>query len=73
MLPMHILDELTPIDTVGVTDGLTVIVIALELAFGAEAQAFEVVKTQLITSPFDKVLFEYTAVFVPTLLPFSFH
>jgi hypothetical protein len=60
-------------ETAGVTTGLTVMVTGLDVAVAGDAQvAFEVI-TQVITSPFTRDEFEYTALLIPSFTPFSFH
>ena len=59
--------------TDGVTDPVTIIVIAFDVAVVGLAQAIDDVITTVTTSPFTKPAFEYVLLFVPTLLPFSFH
>ena len=59
--------------TEGVTGVVTTIVIELDVAAVGLAQASDDVMTTVTTSPFAKVLFEYVLLFVPTLLPLSFH
>ena len=59
--------------TDGVTVGFTVIVIEFEVAVVGDAQvAFEVI-TQVTTEPVANVVVVYVALFVPTLVPFTFH
>ena len=58
--------------TDGATDPVTTIVIALEVAVVGLAQANEDVITTVITSPFNKSLFDMVLL-VPILLPLSFH
>jgi hypothetical protein len=61
------------IETVGVTLGFTVIVIALLVAAVVVGQgAFDVI-TQVITSPFTKEAELYVVLLEPTLPPFFFH
>ena len=62
-----------PMLTEGVTGVVTVMVIALDVAVVGLAQASDEVMTTVTTSPFAKALFEYVLLFVPTLLPLSFH
>ena len=59
--------------TEGVTVELTVIVMALEVADIGEAQAKDVVTTQVTTSPFERPELVYVDPPVPTLLPFNRH
>jgi hypothetical protein len=59
--------------TEGVTVGLTVTVMAFEVAVAGLAHASVDVITTVTISPFDNALFEYVALLVPTLLPFNFH
>jgi hypothetical protein len=59
--------------TAGVTLGLTVILIELDVAeVGATHAALDVI-TQLTTSPFAKALLVYVELLLPTLPPFNFH
>ena len=67
------LPGLAPMLTDGVTVDVTVIVIPVEVAVVGLAQASDEVITTVTTSPFVNALFEYVLLFVPTLLPFSFH
>ena len=55
------------------TEALTVMVTVLELAGEPVAQGKEEVIRQETVFPLTKVPFMYVALFVPTLLPFSFH
>src|ERR1017187_3302458 len=48
-------------------------VILFELAVVGDAHPLEEVSTQLTTSEFANALLEQVLLFVPTLLPFSFH
>ena len=72
-VPAQIVVALAETLTEGVTLGVTIMVILLDDAEAGEAHAAEEVNTQLTTSLLAKVLFEYDAVLVLTLLPFSFH
>ena len=62
-----------PIVMAGVTVELTVIITVLDVAVTGVAQAAVEVITQLTASPFTSAAFEYAALLVPTLPPFSFH
>ena len=64
---------LAAMDTDGVTFGVTVIVTALDVAVVGDAQVAFEVSTQVMISPLLSDAFVYVALFVPTLLPFSFH
>ena len=68
-----VLPGLAVIDTAGVTGLLTVIVIAFEVAVADVTQVSELVNTQVTMSPLFRDALVYVALFVPTLLPFSFH
>ena len=59
--------------TDGVTPDVTIIVIPVDVAVVGLAQASDEVITTVTTSPLANALFEYVLLFVPTLLPFSFH
>ena len=59
--------------TEGVTDPVTTIVIAFDVAVVGLAQASDDVITTETTSPFTNAVLEYVLLLVPTLLPFSFH
>ena len=61
------------IDTEGVTEEATVIVIMLEEAVVGEAQAALEVITTVIWSPLTSVLEENVALLVPTFVPLTFH
>lgn len=60
------------IETFGVLDGLTVIVIALLIILFAVTQPALLVNTQVMISLFAKVLLLYVEEFVPTVDPFFF-
>ena len=66
-----------PVFTLTATRGTTVdetdIVIPVAVAVVGLAQASVEVITTVTTFPFANVLFAYVLLFVPTLLPFSFH
>ena len=71
--PTQIAVELEAIFTDGVTEGVTVIVIELDVAGEPVAQFKLEVITTVTTSPFAKVLVVYIAEFVPTFPPFNCH
>ena len=71
--PTQIVVELAVILTPGINEGLTAIVIELDVAVAGKAQVKLDVMMTLTTSPFAKVLVEYIAEFVPTLTPFTCH
>ena len=74
LVPAQIeLPGLAAILTDGATDPETTIVIALDVAVVGLTQASDEVMTTVTTSPFAKVLLEYVLLFMPTLLPLSFH
>jgi hypothetical protein len=56
--PEHIVEELAEIATAGVTSGLTVMAIILEVAVGELGQEIVVVITQLTLSLFTSAAFE---------------
>ena len=58
--------------TDGTRDPVTIIVISFDVAVVGLAQASDDVITTVITSPFNKSLFDIVLL-VPMLLPFSFH
>jgi uncharacterized ion transporter superfamily protein YfcC len=62
------------IDTLTANIGLTVIVIALDVAGLPVGQGviFEVI-THVTTFPFARAAFVYVELFIPTLIPFNFH
>ena len=59
--------------TEGVTEGLTVIVMELDVAVGCVTHVSEEDITTATTSLFASVEFWYVALFIPTFVPFSFH
>jgi hypothetical protein len=59
--------------TVGVTSGLTVMVILLLFAVVGEAQVALEVSVQLTTSLLANALLEKLALLVPAFTPFTFH
>ena len=59
--------------TDGVTEGLTVIVIALDPILLEEGQTAFEVNTQVTTSLFAKVFDVKVVEFVPVFVPFTFH
>ena len=61
------------IDTAGVTEVLTVIVIGVEVTVVVPAHALDDVNWQVTISLLFKVVELYEAVLVPTLLPLTFH
>ena len=72
-LPLHIVVAEAEIETFGVTDGLTVIVIGVAVAVGTVVQVADEVITTVTWSPLPSALLLYVVLLVPTLLPFSFH
>ena len=73
LLPEQIELELAEIDMVGVTNAVTVIVIEFDVAGLLNTPAKLEVITQVTTSPVFSVLVVKVALFVPTLVPFTFH
>jgi hypothetical protein len=59
--------------TDGVTDGLMVIVMDPDVAVAGDGQAAADVMTQVTIAPLVSVVVVYVALFVPTLVPFTFH
>jgi hypothetical protein len=59
--------------TDGVTDGLTVMVIALEVAVVGDAHDAVEVMTQVTTCPLVSAVVVYVALLVPTLVVPTFH
>ena len=59
--------------TIGATVDETFIVIPVDVAVVGLAQASVDVITTVTTFPLVNALFEYVLLFVPTLLPLSFH
>ena len=77
---MNVVEALVQIDVVGVlmvTDGVTdplmVIVMELDVAVVGDAQAAVDVMTQVTTAPVVRVVVVYVVLFVPTLVPLTFH
>ena len=68
-----VLPGLAEIVTDGVTIGVTDIVMPVDVADAGLAQTSDEVITTVTISPFARELLEYVLLFVPTLLPFSFH
>ena len=73
LVPAHIVVLGVDIDTVGVTAAPTVMVTALDVAVVDDAQAALLVNTTVTTSPLLSVVLANVALFVPWLLPFTFH
>ena len=71
--PAHTVKEGVEMLTDGVTDGLTVMVMALETILFAEGQTAFEVKTQVTISPLLSVELLNELLFVPTFTPFNFH
>ena len=71
--PEHIVVVGVVMLTDGVTAGLTVIVIAFDVAVLGDAQVAVEVITQVTTAPVVSVLVVYVALLVPTLVPLTFH
>lgn len=72
-VPAHMVVAEAPMVTEGTTVGLTVMVMALEVAVAGEAQAAVDVMTQVITLPLARVALTYVLLLPPTFAPFSFH
>jgi hypothetical protein len=53
--------------------GLTIILIAFEVAVVGTAQAELEVNTQVMTSPFTNTALVYVVLLIPTFTPFNFH
>ena len=68
-----LLPVLALIETEGVTELLTVIVIVLLLAVVGEAQVALLVRVQVTVFPLERVLSLKVALLLPALLPFTFH
>ena len=68
-----LLPVLALIETEGVTELLTVIVIVLLLAVVGEAQVALLVRVQVTVFPLASVLSLNVALLLPALLPFTFH
>ena len=73
LAPAHIVVLGVDIAMVGVTAVPTVIVTALDVAVADDAQAALLVNTTVTTSPLLSVVLAKVALFVPWLLPFTFH
>ena len=71
--PEHIVVVGVVMLTDGVTAGLTVIVIAFDVAVVGDAQVAVEVITQVTIAPVVSVLVVYVALLVPTFVPFTFH
>ena len=72
-LPVHTVVKGVVMLTDGVRDEVTVIVIDADVAVVGEAHAAVDVMTQVTTAPLVSVVVVYVALFVPTLVPFTFH
>jgi hypothetical protein len=72
-VPVHMVVVFAEMETAGVIDPVTIIVIVFDVAVEGNAQDSEEVITQLTTSPFTKVLLVYVELFDPTFPPLSFH
>ena len=65
--------DVRAMDTVGVSDPVTVMVIPFEMAdTGLTHEELEVI-TQVTVCPLVSELVVYVGLFVPTLFPFTFH
>lgn len=71
--PEQILVVAVLIEIVGVVGAVTVMVMPFDTILLLAAQLILDVRTQVIMSPFARVLLEYVEAFVPTLLPLIFH
>ncbi|KAF5032324.1 hypothetical protein DSECCO2_618510 [anaerobic digester metagenome] len=72
-VPAHIVVAEAETATDGVTTGLTVIVIPVEVAVVGDAHEAVDVITQVTTSPLARALLVYVALLVPTFVPLTFH
>ena len=72
-VPAHIVVELAAIETVGVSTGLTVIIIVFEVAVTGFVQVALDVITQVTVLPLPSAALTYVGVLLPALLPLSFH
>ena len=72
-VPEHMVVVGVVILTDGTTDGLTVIVIELDVPVAGTAQLAVEVMTHDTICPVVSVVVVYVALFVPTLVPFTFH
>jgi hypothetical protein len=72
-VPLHMLELLADILTVGVTAGVIDIVTLLDEAVTGEAHCAEEVNTQLTTSLLLKVELTKVGELLPALFPFTFH
>lgn len=59
--------------TDGITELVTLMVMAFDPTIAGEAQVALEVSVQETTSPFERALFEYVTLFVPVFTPFSIH
>ena len=73
LAPAHIVVLLACIETDGVTTGLTDIVTAFDVTCVCVTQVALLVSTQVTTAPLVNDVVENVALFVPWLLPFTFH
>ena len=73
LVPAQIVVAVAAILTDGITDAVTVIVIALDVTVAGLAHEIDDVISTVTTSPFTKVELWNVELLVPTLLPFSFH
>ena len=73
LLPAQILVVPVAILTVGTTDGFTVIVMELDVAVAGDGQVAVDVITQVTDCPLVSVVVVKVALFVPALVPFTFH
>jgi hypothetical protein len=71
--PVHIVVVGVVMLTDGVTDVLTVIVIAFDVAVVGDAHGELDVMTHVTTAPLVSVADVYVALLVPTLVPLTFH
>ena len=71
--PAQIVELLAAMLTDGVTEVLTLIVMLFDDAVVVDAHVALEVSTQLTTASFANELLVKTGLFVPTLLPFTFH
>ena len=71
--PAQMVVVVAAILTEGVTDGLTVIVIAFDVAVAGEAQLALDVKTQVTTWPLVSVVVVNVGLLVPTFVVPTFH
>ena len=71
--PAQMVVPVALIEIVGVTKGVTDMVSELLVAVGVTKHAALLIKTQVIISPFTKLLVEKFALLVPAFNPFTFH